>query len=125
MKEIIGSIVKIACFIVILPLIFALIMSFQGQVLILPVKKEAWLLWGAGSYVALNLFVYDLESVFTFGNAFIEKLLPVFKVGKYVLPVYSILLTVIFAIVSAVNHGTSLQPCFLFAIAFTLAMHLF
>jgi len=124
MKGIFGAILKILVFLLVLPLIVAFFIAFQGQILSLPVNKEVWVLWGAGSYVALKLFVYDFKIVYTSGNSLVEKMLPFFKPAGYVIPVYSLFLIIAFAVVSLLGRGGSLQSFFLFAIAFTLAMHL-
>jgi hypothetical protein len=106
-----------------LPLIIAFFIAFQGQILSLPVNKEAWVLWGAGSYVALNLFVYDFKNVYDFGKSLVEKMFTFFKPAGYMLPVFSVFLIIIY-IIALILGRTSLQPYFLFAIAFSLAMHL-
>ena len=124
MKEIFWSILKIFGFLLILPLIIASFIAFQNQILLLPANKEVWVLWGAGTYVALNLFVYDFKSVYDFGKSLVEKMLAFFKPAGYVVPVYSIFFIIIFIVAVILGHGSSVQPYFLFAIAFTLAMHL-
>ena len=124
MKEIFLAILKIFGFLLILPLIIASFIAFQTQILSLPVNKEAWVLWGAGSYIALNLFVYDFKSVYDFGKSLVEKMLTFFKPAGYVVPVFTIFLIILYIIALILGCGTSLQPYFLFAIAFTLAMHL-
>ena len=108
----------------ILPLIVATFIAFQNQTLSLPVKKLVWLLWGAGTYVALNLFVYDFKNVYVFGKSWIDKWLTFFKPAGYVVPVYSIVLIVVYVVASLLGKVVPLQPYLLFAIAFTLAMHL-
>lgn len=124
MKETIWAILKILGFLLVLPLIIASFIAFQTQILSLPVNKEAWVLWGAGSYVALNLFVFDFKNVYDFGKTLVEKMLTFFKPAGYVVPIYSILLIIIFVIALLLGRGAVLEPYFLFAIAFTLAMHL-
>ena len=124
MKEILWVILKIVGFLLILPLIIAFFIAFQSQILSLPVKKEVWVLWGAGSYIALNLFVYDFKRVYTFGNSLVEKMVPFFKPAGYLVPIYSVSLIICYVIALILGRGASLQPYFLFAIAFTLAMHL-
>ena len=123
MKEVFWTVVKIFGFLLILPLIIAFFIAFQGQVLSLPVNKEVWVLWGAGSYIALNLFVYDFKSVHDYGKSLVEKTANSFKPAGYLVPVFSVLLIILY-IIALVFNRTSLQPYFLFAIAFTLAMHL-
>ena len=124
MKEIFLAILKIFAFLLILPLIIAFFIAFQSQILSLPVNKEAWILWGAGSYIALNLFVYDFKNVYDFGKSLVEKTLTFFKPAGYVVPIYTIFLIILFVFAWILGRGTSLQPYFLFAIAFTIAMHL-
>jgi hypothetical protein len=80
-----------------------------------------WVFWGAGIYVGLNLFIYNFKEVYVFGKIWAEK---VFKPAGYVVPEYSILLIIVYEILLILNHGTSMQPYFLLAIAFTLSMHL-
>jgi len=123
-KEIFLAILKIFAFLLILPLIIAFFIAFQSQILSLPVNKEAWILWGAGSYIALNLFVYDFKNVYDFGKSLVEKTLTFFKPAGYVVPIYTIFLIILFVFAWILGRGTSLQPYFLFAIAFTIAMHL-
>ena len=108
----------------ILPLIAASCLSFKDQIFLLPAKKEIWLFWGAGAYVALNLFVYDFKNIYVFGKSWIDKVLTFFKPAGYVIPVYSLALIVVYAVFSLLGRAGSVQPYFLFAIAFTLAMHL-
>ncbi len=124
MKEVFWAILKIFGFLLILPLIIAFFIAFQSQILSLPVNKEAWVLGGAGSYVALNLFVYDFKRAYDFGKSLVEKMLPFFQPAGHVVPVFTIFLIIIYIIALILGRGTSLQPYFLFAIAFSLAMHL-
>jgi len=123
-KEILQAILKIFGFLLILPLIIASFIAFQTQILLLPVNKEVWVLWGAGSYIALNLFVYDFQPVYVFGKSLVEKMMTFFKPAGYIVPIYSIFLIIVYIIALILGRGISLQPYFLFAIAFTLAMHL-
>jgi hypothetical protein len=122
-KEVLWAILKIFGFLVILPLIIAFFIAFQNQILSLPVNKEVWVLWGAGAYIALNLFVYDFKNVYDFGKSLVEKMLTFFKPAGYVVPIYSIFLIILNVIAWILGRGTLLQPYFLFAIAFSLTMH--
>ena len=124
MEEIFLLILKIFGFLLILPLIIASFIAFQNQILSLPVNKEVWVLWGAGSYIALNLFVYDFKSIYDSGKSLVEKMLTFFKPAGYVVPIFTIFFIIAYVIALVLGSGASLQPYFLFAIAFTLAMHL-
>ncbi len=124
MKEVFLAILKIFGFLLIAPLIIASFIAFQTQILSLPVNKEAWVLWGAGSYIALNLFVYDFKRAYDFGKSLVEKMLPSFKPAGYLIPIFTIFLIILYIIALILGRGISLQPYFLFAIAFSIAMHL-
>jgi len=123
-KEIFLAVLKIIGFLLILPLIIAFIIAFQTQILSLPVAKEAWILWGAGSYVALNLFVYNFKNIYDFGKSMIEKMITFFKPAGYVIPIYSFLLIIIYIIALIFGPGRTYEPYFLFAISFSITMHL-
>lgn len=103
-------------------MIIASFIAFQTQILSLPVNKEVWVLWGAGTYIAMNLFVYDFKNVYTYGNSLVEKMVTFFKPAGYVVPLYSIILIILYIIFLILGRGASVQPYFLFAIAFTLTM---
>ena len=59
-----------------------------------------------------------------FGKSLVEKMVTFFKPAGYMVPIYSIFLIMIYVIALILGRGSALQPYFLFAIAFTLAMHL-
>lgn len=124
MKDIFWAILKLIAFIFILPLIIATVIAFQTAILSLPPNKDAWLLWGAGTYIALKLFVYDFKAVYTFGNSCIDKVVTFFKPAGYMLPIYSVILVMIYVITLIIGRGSAFAPYFLFFFAFTLAMHL-
>jgi hypothetical protein len=123
-KEIFLSILKILGFLLILPLVIAFFIAFQSQILSLPLNKEAWMLWGAGSYIALNLFVYDFKNAYDFGKSLVEKVFTFLKPAGHVIPVYTVFFIIIYVIALILGRGASWQPYFLFAIAFSIAMHL-
>jgi hypothetical protein len=124
MKDIFIVILKIFGFLLILPLILAFFIAFQTQVLLLPVNKEAWILWGAGTYIAIYLFIYDFKQVYDFGKSLVEKAITFFKPAGHVFPVFTFFLIIVYVIALIIGRGSALQPYFLFAIAFTIAMHL-
>ena len=124
MKEIFLVILKILGFLLLLPLIIAFFIAFQTQILSLPVNKEVWMLWGAGSYTVLNLFVYDFKKPYDLGKSLVEKMITFFKPAGHVVPIYTLFLIIIYVFALILGHGPSLQPYFLFAIAFSIAMHL-
>jgi hypothetical protein len=123
-KKIFVVILKIFGFLLILPLVIAFFIAFQTQILSLPVNKEVWILWGAGTYVGLNLFVYDFKKPYDLGKLLVEKMITFFKPAGHVVPIYTVSLIIIYVFALILGRGASWQPYFLFAIAFSIAMHL-
>ena len=123
MKDVFIAILKIIGFLLILPLIIATFIAFQAQILSLPVNKEVWVLWGAGVFVALNLFVYSFKDVYDFGRVLVEKMLTFFKPAGFIFPIYSLLIIIIYVITLILGHS-AWQSYFIFTIAMSLAMHL-
>ena len=124
MKEVFWAILKIFAFLLILPLIISIFTAFQTQVLSLPVNKEVWMLWGAGCYFAMNLFVYDFKHVFDCGKSMLEKIFTYFKPAAYIIPIFSIFIIMVYVIALIMGKGLAWQPYFLFTIAFSLCMHM-
>jgi hypothetical protein len=122
-KQIFWAILKIFGFLLLLPLVMAFFIAFQTRVLSLPINKEVWVLWGAGTYVALNLFIYDFKNVYDFGRSLVEKMFTFFKPAGYVIPVFSLFIIAIY-IITLLMGKHSWEPYFIFAIAFSMAMHL-
>ena len=122
MKEVFWSIIRIFGFLLILPLIIASFIAFQNQILSLPAKNEVWVLWGTGTYIALNLFVYSFKDVYDFGRVLIEKAFTFFKPAGFLIPIYSVILIIVYVITLILGRA-AWQPYFIFAIAFSLAMH--
>ena len=123
MKDFFSAVLKLCGFLLLLPLLLAFLLAFRSQILSLPPAKEVWIFWGVGIYVGLNLFVYDFKDVYVFGKAWVEKISTFFKPAGYLIPVYALCLIIIYEIFLILGRD-EVQPYFLFAIAFTLAMHL-
>ncbi|MBF0510775.1 MAG: hypothetical protein HQL13_00430 [Candidatus Omnitrophica bacterium] len=123
-KQALIAIFKLVFFILILPIIIAIVTAFGNQVVLLPAKKTIWIYWGALGYIVLYLFAYNFQEVHAFGQSMIEKCLAFFKPAVYIFPIYAILLTLGYFITTLLEHHHAFQSYFLSAIAFFAAMHL-
>ncbi|MDE1921695.1 MAG: hypothetical protein KGI24_09680 [Candidatus Omnitrophica bacterium] len=124
MKAILWSILKIACFLLIVPLLAAFVIAFQNRILSLPAHQSACLLWGAGVYVAANLFIYDFKKAHDLGKNLVEKMTAFFKPAAYVVPAYALVAILIYVVAVALGRGSAIQPYFLFVLGFAFTMHL-
>ncbi len=128
MKEGFLAFIKILFFLLILPLIIACTLALQTHVLGLPVAKEAWVLGGVVTYIVLNLFFYDFKAIYVFGQQIIAKVFsffaPAVGIAGHVIPVYTLIIIIADLIFTIFGNAENYQNYFLFAIAFSLALHL-
>jgi hypothetical protein len=128
MKEGFIAFFKIFLFALFLPLIIAVTLSFQTHLLGLPVEKEVWLLWGAGSYVLANFFLYNFKDVYLWGQGLTAKIFSFFQpavtVASLVVPIYTVSIIIIYVVLMIMGKAYFYEKIFLFLVGFTLAMNL-
>jgi hypothetical protein len=128
MKDTILMIVKVVVTLLVLPVIVAITYAFQGQLAELDpaLKHSLWL--GVMVYMILKFFVYGFEHVYRFGQNIVtycfQFLKPLVNVAPYVLPVFTILTLIVFAVLNAFDRVGDFRSIFFSAIAFTFAMHI-
>ena len=128
MKEGFLSIVKFFLFLLLLPLIIATAVSFQIQILALPVPEESWFLWGAAAFVLTYLFLYNFTEIYVFGQTIVSNLVkffqPLVQVAGLVVPIYTILIICAILILNILGFGDRYEAWLVFALAFSVAMHI-
>ena len=126
MKQGLLTILKFFLFLLLLPLVIACVLAFQGQILGVPPIKEAWLLGGIVVYVVLHLFLYNFKDVYLFGRSIVTKLFtflgPSAEIAGGVVPVYAVLVICLGLLLKALGYG-AYERFVLFALAFVSAMH--
>lgn len=128
MKDIFLVILKFLFAILILPLVVASTVAFQNELVKFePTLRDALSL-GLFSYIILKFFVYDFEAVYTFGQSIVtaafQFLKPLVNVAPYVFPVYSIIVLMVYAVVSWMGNLDAWRNIFLFLFSFTFSMHI-
>jgi hypothetical protein len=127
MKDTILMIVKVAVTLLVLPVVVAITHAFQAQITELnpTLQQSLWL--GVMVYVILKFFVYGFEHIYRFGQNIVtycfQFLKPLVNVAPYLVPIYTILVLLVFAVLNAFDRVGEFRSMFYSTIAFTFAMH--
>lgn len=128
MKQGFLTIIKFFAFLILLPLICSTVISFQIQVMALPVSKEQWFFWGMGVFVLIYLFLYNFKEVYIFGQNIVSGLLkflgPAASLSGLVIPIYTLLTVCAGLILNIAGLTPQYGNWVVFALAFTLTMHI-
>lgn len=128
MKQGLLAFLKVIVFLLFLPLILAVSLAFQTHLLNLPASKEAWLLWGAFTYIIANFFIYDCKDIFLWGKELTSKIFgfvgPLANAVSLMVPIYSVTIIIVYVILTLMGKASFYDGLFLFSIGFTLTMNL-
>lgn len=127
MKANLLGILKLICFLLLLPLIYCVCFSFSTQVMAIGQPKSLWLCYGAGIFIACYLFVYNFQEVYALGQRMVAQLLafakPVADAASVILPIYTILLSVAFLILNNMKLLGNFEEAAVMALSFSWMMH--
>ncbi len=128
MGERILVILKFIFAILLLPLVIATVVALQGEIGRFDAGLHQSILLGTLAYVLMKFFVYDFDAVYKFGQNIVSTcfqfLKPVMNFAPYVIPIYTILGIVAYAIVHMMGRMDAYAGMFFAVIAFTFAMHI-
>lgn len=107
MKDNLLSILKLLCFVLILPFLVALVMTFYTQVSAIASPNLQYLISGVSIFIAVFLFIYDFSAVYEFGQNIVSKIFsfvkPIVSTLILLIPIYVIVLTLLFLILRGMN----------------------
>ncbi|NLE64823.1 MAG: hypothetical protein GX606_02770 [Elusimicrobia bacterium] len=110
------------------PLIYASTVAFGREVATLSGSVRLALAQGVLIYVFLKFFVYDFAHVYKFGQGLVTGLFqflkPLVNVAPYLVPVYTMIALIVFAVLNATGKMGEWHGIFYALIAGTFAMHL-
>ncbi len=128
MKQGLGQILKFVAFLFALPLIVAVALAFQNQILGLPVPKEQWFFWGVIAFTVIYLFLYNFKEVHVFGQGLLSKILQfagsVASVAALVVPIYTIILCLVYFILNMTGASAQYEWILLTLVGFSVALHI-
>ncbi len=127
MKANLLGILKLICFILLVPFLVALVWSFYKTVVAVGEPKEQWLLYGVEAFVVVYLFVYNFQEIFTFGQTIVTKLLafakPIAEVAALIIPIYTLILSIAFLILHTTGVLGRYENPAILVLSFFWTMH--
>lgn len=128
MKDGLLAIVKFFCFLLMLPIVIAVAISFENHLMAIPIAKSHWLYWGGGVFIAFFLFLYNFQEVHAIGQGVVTKLLGFMGAAaapfSLVVPIIAVLLVSAYLILSTLKLLGPYEPYLLMLISFAITMHL-
>ncbi len=128
MVERILIILKFIFAVLLLPLVIGTVVALQAEIGKFDPALQQAINTGTLAYVLMKFFVYDFDAVYKFGQGLVggcfQFLKPVMNFATYVLPIYTILGIILYAIVNITGKMGTWGPAFFMVISFAFAMHI-
>lgn len=128
MKDTLLIILKFVAAVLLLPVVMASTAALQGQITAQEGALQHSLWLGLLVYLVLKFFVYDFFHVYQFGQGMVtacfQFLKPLVNAAPYVIPIYTVFVLLLYAIVNALGKMQGFQGYFFATIAFTFSMHI-
>lgn len=122
------TILKFIIVLFLLPWIFAFTVSFLSQSRLIESTTLSSFWYGVISFLAAHLFVYEMRIVYNKGQKITEGIFrffsPLVRLAPFVLPIYTILLFLIYCFLSLFTRSFWLLQCFMFLFGFSFSLHL-
>lgn len=121
-------ILKFILGILLLPFVYAATKCFINELVLLEKYIQLYFSSGIISFLILYLFVWEPVIVYKSGQRFVETIFhffhPLVKVAPYVLPIYTIILFIIYLVSPFIYKSKDLVNVFVLLIGFSIAFHL-
>ncbi|MFH1199383.1 MAG: hypothetical protein V1650_04435 [Candidatus Omnitrophota bacterium] len=110
-----------------LPLVFAFSVSFFNEFSLIDKGLQSHFWWGVAAFVAMYFFIWEADVIYAKGQELLEITFHFFKpfvrVAPYLLPIYTIFVFIIYAILSSSIKEDWLIRYMMFCSGATLSMH--
>lgn len=122
------AILKFLFGILLLPFVYAVSISFVNELNAVEsvIRQHLWA--GVATFLMVYLFIWEPARIYGQGQQLLELVFqffrPLVKVAPYLLPTYTIILLIIYGILSFILKSAKLVNFFVFACGFTAALHL-
>lgn len=128
LKEFLLTFLKFVIAVCLLPITYAVSVSFRQELLKLSLEVISPFIWGIVSFLGFYLFIWEPAILFNKGQRILEVIFrffaPLVKVAPFVLPIYTIIIFIVYFILIPFVDMQKFEPAFLFAIGFSLSFHL-
>ncbi len=114
--------------VLLLPFVYSVSVSFLKEIRLVGAAAETYFWSGIVSLLVIYLFIWEPAAIYTRGHKILEWVFsffkPLVKVAPYLLPIYTIVLAVLYLIIASVAKTSSLTNNFVFLFGFSLSLHL-
>ncbi|MFH1359569.1 MAG: hypothetical protein ABIJ41_00835 [Candidatus Omnitrophota bacterium] len=127
MKEKFLIVLKFIIFVCLIPVVIAATRGFVEQMSSIPDVLRAFFLWGIFVYIFVHVFICEPKELYAYGQKIVSQIFrffaPLVEVAPYFLPIYAILLLIIFYFVVLIFKAGEYGRYFMFMLSFFLTMH--
>ena len=122
------GIIKFLLGVCLLPFVYSSSVSFWNEFCLIDKQLQNNLWSGVIFFLIIYLFVWEPAVIYNKGHRLLEIFFnffkPLVKAAPYLLPIYTIVLFILYAILAATIKDARLIKYFIFLVGFTLALHL-
>lgn len=122
------GIIKFILGVCLLPFVYSVSFSFLNEFSVIEKSLQHYFWGGLVSFIAIYLFIWEPAKLYVKGQKLLELIFsffrPLVKVAPYLLPIYTIELFVLYAILYAIFKSQSLDDYFIFLFGFSISLHL-
>ena len=122
------GVIKLILGICLLPLVYSFSVSFFGEFDLIAKSSRVDFWSGLVTFLIIYLFVWEPVIIYARGQKLLEIVFnffkPIVKVAPYLLPIYTIVLLIIYGLLSLVTASGWLLKYSMFLFGFSIALHL-
>ena len=128
LREFLLAFLKFIIGVCLLPIVYAVSLCFAQELSKLEPRIIQSFIWGMIGFLVVYLFIWEPAILFKKGQRILEVVFrffsPLVKVAPFVLPIYTLLLFISYFILISFMNMRESTPAFIFAIGFSLGLHL-
>jgi len=122
------GIIKFILGICLLPFVYSTSVSFLNEFAVLEKSLQDYFWTGIISLLILYLFIWEPVIIYVKGQKLLELIFsffrPLVRVAPYLLPIYTIVLFMVYGVLSLVFKSPDLVNVFIFLFGFSIGLHL-
>src|SRR3989338_11300181 len=122
------GLVKFILGVCLLPFVYSASASFLREFSLIEKVSDLHFCLGVMSFLVIYLFIWEPAVVYTKGQRLLEVIFgfikPLVKVAPYLLPIYTIIIFILYRLLSGVAKTGGLLKYSIFALGFTFMLHL-
>lgn len=122
------GIIKFILGLCLLPFVYSLSLVFIKELNLIDPKLQVYFWSGIISFLALYLFIWEPTLIYDKGQKLVEIIFqffhPLLKFAPYLLPVYTLVLFIIYALAAVIFKPAEIINYFVFLLGFSISLHL-